>query len=224
MSAKSGRATGRRRLTRVEAQALTRRRLLEAAADIFAEKGFRAASLADVADRAGYTIGAVYSNFASKNEMFQELMAERLRMAEASLGSAFSDDAQGGRTPAISIDEQIEQELDGLERAEQAVPERWWRLLYEYRAHVGSDAAARAELADVERRCREIVAGHIERFAIAAGLILPMSPIVLAELSAALTDGLRVAHAEGRSSLTPGAGLRGFVRAILESSDRVESA
>jgi AcrR family transcriptional regulator len=49
----------RRRLTRAEAQAATRQRVLDAAADVFGEKGFRAASLSDVADRVGHTIGAV---------------------------------------------------------------------------------------------------------------------------------------------------------------------
>jgi hypothetical protein len=70
----------RRRLTRAEAHAQTRQRVLEAAADGFGEKGFRAASLSDVADRAGHTIGAVYSNFASKDELFRALMVERLRL------------------------------------------------------------------------------------------------------------------------------------------------
>ena len=65
---------GRRRLSRKEAQAETRRRVLDAAAEVFGERGFRAASLSDVADRAGYTIGAVYSNFASKDALFHELI------------------------------------------------------------------------------------------------------------------------------------------------------
>ncbi len=76
---------GRRRLSRKEAQALTRRRVLDAAADVFGERGFQAASMADVADRAGYTIGAVYSNFANKESLFHELMEERLREVEAAL-------------------------------------------------------------------------------------------------------------------------------------------
>src|SRR5476651_1428618 len=86
--------TGRRRqrLTRSEAQALTRRRLLEASAEVFGEKGFRAASLTDVADHAGYTIGAVYSNFASKDELFHALMRERIRLAEEGLAATFQDD------------------------------------------------------------------------------------------------------------------------------------
>ncbi|MFD1815820.1 TetR/AcrR family transcriptional regulator [Rhodococcus gannanensis] len=54
-----------------------RRRLLAAAADEFAERGFAAAKLAEIARRAGFTKGAVYSNFESKQDLFAELFAER---------------------------------------------------------------------------------------------------------------------------------------------------
>jgi AcrR family transcriptional regulator len=51
----------------------TRARLLEAAEQVFAEVGFDAASVEAVCERAGFTRGAFYSNFASKDEMFLEL-------------------------------------------------------------------------------------------------------------------------------------------------------
>ncbi|WP_424809509.1 TetR/AcrR family transcriptional regulator [Rhodococcus sp. 27YEA15] len=59
-----------------------RRRLLDAAAEEFAERGFSAARLTEVARRAGFTKGAVYSNFESKQDLFAELFAQRsLEMA-----------------------------------------------------------------------------------------------------------------------------------------------
>jgi len=214
----------RRRLTRSEAQALTRQRLLDAAAEVFAEQGFRAASLSDVADRAGYTIGAVYSNFASKDEVFHALMRERLRMVEDALAAAFQDDETGSGPATASVEDRIEQELDRMALAEDAVPPGWWRLLYEYRTYAVSDPAQWLELSEVERRCREIIARYIERFAAAVGLVLPLTAIELAELSTALTDGLRAAHAEGRSTLTSGAGLRQVVAALIATSTRVDPA
>jgi AcrR family transcriptional regulator len=218
--------TGRRRqrLTRSEAQALTRRRLLAAAADVFGEQGFRAASLTDVADRAGYTIGAVYSNFASKDEVFQALMRERLQMAEEGLAAAFRDDQPGPRPSTGSVEDRIDAELDRMAAAENAVPPRWWRLLSEYRAYSATDPAAWAEMSEGDRRCREIIARHIERFATSVGLILPMSAMELTELSMALTDGLRAAHAEGRSTVTSGEGLRRVVGAMIATSARVDAA
>lgn len=51
----------------------TRARLLDAAAEVFAEVGFEGASVEAVAERAGFTRGAFYSNFQSKDELFLEL-------------------------------------------------------------------------------------------------------------------------------------------------------
>lgn len=53
----------------------TRARLLDAAAEVFAEVGLDAASVEAVCERAGFTRGAFYSNFESKDELFLELAA-----------------------------------------------------------------------------------------------------------------------------------------------------
>lgn len=63
----------RRRLTRAEAKARTRQLLLVAAASVFASKGFAGASVEEIAEAAGFSIGAVYSNFGGKEELFLEL-------------------------------------------------------------------------------------------------------------------------------------------------------
>jgi AcrR family transcriptional regulator len=67
----------RQRLTRAEAKARTREQLLDAAAVVFARKGYVGASVEEIAESAGYSIGALYSNFASKEQLFLELMAAR---------------------------------------------------------------------------------------------------------------------------------------------------
>jgi AcrR family transcriptional regulator len=56
-----------------------RSRVLQAAGEVFAERGFAAASLDQVAAAAGFTKGAVYSSFASKDELFLALMAEEVQ-------------------------------------------------------------------------------------------------------------------------------------------------
>ena len=70
-------APRRQRLTRAEAKARTREQLLDAAARTFARKGYAGASVEEIAESAGYTIGALYSNFAGKEQLFLELMAAR---------------------------------------------------------------------------------------------------------------------------------------------------
>jgi AcrR family transcriptional regulator len=67
------------RLTRVEQQAVTRERLLVAAGQIFSHFGYGGASLDLIAAEAGFSKGAVYSNFESKEAIFLELL--RLHMA-----------------------------------------------------------------------------------------------------------------------------------------------
>ena len=64
----------RKRLTREQSKDQTRLRLLDAAQAIFMKKGFVAASVEDIAEAAGYTRGAFYSNFRSKPELFLELL------------------------------------------------------------------------------------------------------------------------------------------------------
>ena len=64
----------RKRLTREESREQTRLRLLDAAAVAIAKKGLAATSVEDIAEHAGYTRGAFYSNFKSKTDLFIELL------------------------------------------------------------------------------------------------------------------------------------------------------
>src|SRR5699024_405092 len=57
------------RLTRRESQELTRRRLVESAAELFAARGVRGTSLIAVAEQAGFSRGAVHGNFSDKDEL-----------------------------------------------------------------------------------------------------------------------------------------------------------
>jgi AcrR family transcriptional regulator len=56
----------------------TRQRLLEAAGRLFHRNGFTATSLEDIADKAGVSVGAAYSHFAGKEELFLSFV-ERYR-------------------------------------------------------------------------------------------------------------------------------------------------
>ena len=65
-------------LTRARRREMTREHLMDAAATVFARDGFHAASLDDVAALAGFTKGAVYSNFKSKDDLFLAVFDHRL--------------------------------------------------------------------------------------------------------------------------------------------------
>src|SRR5438445_13335486 len=68
---------------REEHRALTRTRVLEAAARVFARRGFHGASVHEIAREAGATTGAIYSNFAGKEDLylavFEEHVATQIR-------------------------------------------------------------------------------------------------------------------------------------------------
>jgi AcrR family transcriptional regulator len=63
---------------RDEQKALTRRRLIDGAEAVFARSGFHGASVEEIAREAGATTGALYSNFASKEDLFLTLFEERI--------------------------------------------------------------------------------------------------------------------------------------------------
>jgi AcrR family transcriptional regulator len=63
----------------------TRDHLLAAAAQVFAERGFHGASLDEVATVAGFTKGAVYSNFKNKEDLFLALFRARYEQETAAL-------------------------------------------------------------------------------------------------------------------------------------------
>jgi AcrR family transcriptional regulator len=67
-----------RRLTRAEKQAETRRLLLEAAEDVFRRRGFAGATVEEIAEQAGFSRGAFYSNFESREQLFIELLHKRV--------------------------------------------------------------------------------------------------------------------------------------------------
>ncbi len=69
-------------------RAETRRRLLSAASETFADNGFGRTTVEDVCERAGYTRGAFYSNFASLDELFFTLSAERSAAVVEAIGAA----------------------------------------------------------------------------------------------------------------------------------------
>jgi AcrR family transcriptional regulator len=68
----------RRPSLRDEQKALTRHRLLDGAEAVFARSGFHGASVEEIAREAGGTTGALYSNFAGKEDLFLALFEERI--------------------------------------------------------------------------------------------------------------------------------------------------
>jgi AcrR family transcriptional regulator len=75
----------------------TRRKLYAAAVTLIAEQGFSATTVDEIAERAGVAKGTVYYNFASKNDLFEELLRDGVeRLRDALRQAAAAARARGG--------------------------------------------------------------------------------------------------------------------------------
>jgi len=175
-----------RRLTRAEQQAQTRARLIDAAASVFARRGFQAASVEEIAEEAGYSHGAVYSNFDGKADLFlavfEDYMAERVReLAETQ--AALPDDAPlEVRARALA-----DQWMDRLARDRESVV-----LHMEFIVHADRDPELARRFGTRSSVMREAVSRYIVRYQEEAGAELAMPVDDLALILRALGIGLAI--------------------------------
>ena len=133
------------RLTRAESQARTRSLIVEAATRLFLRDGFQVTSLEQIGEEAGFTRGAVYSNFPSKTAMgiavINELYEREARKLEAALEQC----------------EDLDSWFDALAAwAEQTIGDPdWTRLEIELAAFSAHDESYRAAAAARYARMRQ---------------------------------------------------------------------
>jgi AcrR family transcriptional regulator len=169
------------RLNRDQRRAQTRERLLDAAADVFNRLGYHGASLEAVAEAAGYTKGAVYSNFASKAELFFEL-AERKSVTG-------NGEAARERLREMSLAELIDGMGESL-RAQAARDEAWDVLTIEVWLAAMRDSALREIVARDYREMRAEFGPEVERKLRKEGIASPFTAAELGSLISALGSGL----------------------------------
>jgi AcrR family transcriptional regulator len=174
------------RLSRSEQQGRTRAALLDAAGAVFVERGFQGASVEAIAERAGFTRGAFYSNFSSKDELFAELLQDRVYAAYRALAAA-AVAADAPPTP---------RETGELLAAMQADPAGRWmfRLWLEVLAQAGRDEDMRRRAAGFWDRTRALTAEAITRAYADDGREPPGEPGRLASAAIALDIGLALQH------------------------------
>src|SRR6266568_4794015 len=171
------------RLTPERRRELTRTALVEAAAEVFARRGFDGASLEEIAEIAGFTRGAIYSNFGSK----EDLMLAVVERYNQTLLDSFSETLAKGKD--ISKEE-MTVSAAALWRDLIRRDPNLNALNLEFRVRALRDPEFRGRLLDLYQQNTARIAGLIERESKTYGIKLAMDPMDLAEILNATTVGL----------------------------------
>ena len=169
-----------RTATRKEKQARTRAKLMRSAGKLFCKRGLEQASVDDIAHDAGYTKGAFYSNFKSKEELFLAMLdqkfGEELERIEAALGT---DE---------TADEAARHAGEDLIRFLRSDPE-WERLYLEFVAYAGRNDDFRQELLTRCRAMDERLAEVYRRWAGSVGIKSPLPLADITQMTSIMTQG-----------------------------------
>ena len=171
----------KQRLTRAERSAQTRAELMASARQLFLRRGFHASSLELVAEEAGFTIGAVYSRFGSKADLFLAILDERIDQLVAEVAQV------------AALDQPLGDHAELLAGRRMALLERereWFPLVLEFWAHAARDERLRREFGARHERLVGAYAGLIEADYARLGLTLPLAPELLARAVVAMGNGL----------------------------------
>jgi AcrR family transcriptional regulator len=124
--------------------ALTRRRLLRAARRIFARDGFEAARLEEIAADSGYTRGAFYANFSSKEDLFFALLEQQAQEHVQNIRQLFERFSTPEERLAALCNYYVERIAD----------RQWVLLMVEFKLFALRHGRLRAKLAEAHRRIR----------------------------------------------------------------------
>ena len=159
--------------TRADRRNRTRAELIAVAERRFSADGYHATSLDAVADEAGFTKGAVYSNFASKEDLFFAVYERRV---ERSLAAA-------GHVPeADDVDAAVREQVAAA-AARRDRDDGWLAVFLEFWTHVLRHPEHRARFAELHGRAMEPFVGALDRLAAERG---PVPGLDSRELATAL--------------------------------------
>jgi AcrR family transcriptional regulator len=151
------------RMSRAERRQQTRQELLTAAEACFVTRGFHATSVDQVAERAGYTKGAVYSNFTAKEDLFFAVYERRVEQVLTEVAPALR---QAGLEHAF--DSLATATIDRRDR-----DDGWLAVFFEFWGHVVRHPELRERFAAIHARFLEPLAEAVQQLAEDRGLALP---------------------------------------------------
>lgn len=160
----------------------TRARILDAAAAGFAEQGYDGTSVAEICGRAGVSKGAFYHHFASKQDLFLELLGRWLDVLDHQLEEMRSEEAAIPQQ-LLTMTEMIQHVFRA---AEDQLP-----VFLEFWARATHDPAIWEATIAPYRRCRRTLAEMIET-GVAEGTLRPVDADTTARVVVSLAIGVVV--------------------------------
>lgn len=165
-----------RRPGRSRNRTLTVERILAAAEKLFLEKGFRATSIQEIAQAAGYTTGAIYSSYTGKDDLFLAVYRRKAREQENLWRTALAEVT----TPADAPQAMGSALTKGL------LEPAWYAVIFEFLSYAARDDRLARDAADIYRSGQVLVAEMLGDIASAS----PMPIERLAQVVVGLLRGL----------------------------------
>jgi len=170
----------RKRLTRRESQEATRARLIEAAERIFIRRGFDASSVERIAEAAGFSRGAFYSNFQNKDELFIAVLNKRRLDTASALGEIFRRESNAAKRLRAARNWYVNHEDQ----------KPWIVLETEFTLRAIRNRAVRARLTEMRRQELESYSALIAQHYSELGLPAIARPETIALSLMAVLEGL----------------------------------
>jgi AcrR family transcriptional regulator len=183
----------RKRLSREDSREQTTQRLLDAAAKLIARKGLDAASVENIAAAAGYSRGAFYSNFKSKDDLFIELLRRDHQKSMAELNAL--------RTSELSLDhvQSRARDIYGQMFRDNESFMNWT----EARMVAARDTRFRAKLDALIAEKRAQIADFIQYFHDRVGVAPSLPPEKMAMGFMSLAEGVQLFMMSSPTEMTP---------------------
>ncbi|HEY5752293.1 MAG TPA: TetR/AcrR family transcriptional regulator [Chthoniobacterales bacterium] len=200
------------RLSRLESQTLTRERLLTSARQVFLRVGYVRATIDVIADEAGYSKGAVYSNFESKEAIFLELLQEKLGADVAGMRELL--------VAGTNVEQLISAIRDYFAAREDVLD--FTAVAAEFLTQVGHSSPHAERTAGLYREQRRAIADLLEALFEKAGRTPPAPAAEMAAATVSMTLGLAIQRGADRDAIPAvlwGKAIETYVKAILAAAN-----
>ena len=185
----------------------TRARILIAAMEVFAEKGFHGSSVEDICERAGFTRGAFYSNFAALDDLVTQLYEQHARRLSARVQSL---SAREDLAP-----EQILAAVLDIWSETAASQDQWYLLQVEFTLYAIRNKEVGRSWAHQQSKVRADLASLVQRVAARHGMRLSVTPQEFVRLAQAIYQGGMSQRLLEPASLAAGSLERRFLPLVL---------